>query len=150
MTSDAASAWEACEMCWTTAAVVGVISRWCQPESCWAVQVPCHTGMLCWAQSHVMSSLTGELRRSPGCPARNSSCPPGLVGRLVLWARLKGSVQDLGQRTIWGVVPMQDSKVLFPVDLGGEGRSMGCCYLVWVLCFIIFSSPPIYWNIIDI
>lgn len=66
LTADAASVWEAFEMPWTTAAAIGVISRWCQPKSCWAVQVPHHAGMLSRAQSHV----TSELRRSPGCPCQ--------------------------------------------------------------------------------
>lgn len=66
LTADTASVWEAFEMPWTTAAAIGVISRWCQPKSCRAVQVPHHAGMLSRAQSHV----TSELRRSPGCPCQ--------------------------------------------------------------------------------
>lgn len=78
LTPDAASVWEAFAKPWTMAAAICIISCWCQPKSCWAMQVPHCAGMLSWAQSLV----TSQLCRSPGSPAGSSSRPPRLLNQI--------------------------------------------------------------------
>ena len=96
--------------------------------------------LLSWASSRVWRLLSPLSCKGPGCAARTSLRPPGLVH----WSSRMVLLQDLGYVAILVADPvLRDSRVILPLEQRGRGRCIVILlvFMLWLTCLCVHFPP---------